>query len=577
MMFSRLRRAGFVFFSVLILLLLPLNSQAKEQTDLPSGDILIIYSDGIEKEDMENVMSIVEYFTYQSFQVTYASASSCLNQLDKFSSILCYKVERYPNELITELKEREEIGNSILQAREGIKNSSGENDIRLLFVGNSLLRAYLKETSRDNSYIDVMKQTGKLQYYFSDFDSKEALVKEDDFLFLTNDLDSKEGTLEVEGASGYFCAKTGSLYHIPVTDLSNQLVKAALIKEAAKWKWPYNGEPHTYAQYIVLNQVYPFQDSEKLLEIVKYLIEKEEPFVISVMPIYDHGNYPTMQRFCEILRYAQANGGAIIIHSPINQMTDFDTEVVNDYMTSALSIYMEQGVYPLGIQVPRSWMFNEATIEVMSRFRTVLISEEEDTLVWQTTSTTNLVYKDGHQWIGPVVQLDNSGVSYLKTNSFAVNFDVTKDMDEIKDKINACLASFVPLKSLFDIEHSFWTDDDIMSYKNQIILVNGKRVENTFVATEYDENFKYNRNTLQRYSKDLTKVNKNLVISVAVVSFLFIAFIFTARHRNKQTFFIKEEKKNKLDDGMSEEALEQLLEEKDKTDVTQKDNLIDKE
>lgn len=541
MTFSRLKRAGFVLYCVLILLVFPVGSQAKEQDTLPSGDILIIYSDGATKEDMENVRSIVEYFTYQRFQVTYASASACLNQLENYSSILCYKVERFPDGLLKELKEREEKGNAILRAREGIKNSSGENDIRLLFVGNELLRAYLDETGRNNSYIDYTKQTGKLQYNFSDLESKEALVKEDSFLFLTNELDYKAGTLEVEGMDGYFCAKTASLYHIPVTDLSNQLIKAAFIKEAAKWKWPYSGEPHTYAQYIVLNQVYPFQDSEKLLEIVKYLIEKEEPFVISVMPIFNHGNYPTMQRFCEILRYAQANGGVIIIHSPINQMPNFDVDIVNDYMTNAVSIYMEQGVYPMGIQVPRNWMFNEDTIEVMSRFRTVLVSDEEDSLVKQTDSNTNLVYKDGHQWIAPVVKLDNSGVSYLKTNSFAVNFDITEDIDKIKDKISACIASFVPLKSLWDIEHSFWTDEDIMSYKNQIILINGKRVENSFVATEYEENFDYNRNTLQRYSKDLTKVNKQLVIAVAVVSFLFITFIFTARHRNKQTFFIKKD------------------------------------
>ena len=94
-------------------------------------------------------------------------------------------------------------------------------------------------------------------------------------------------------------------------DLANRLIKAAVQKEIALWKWPYNGEPHTYAQYIVLNRVYPYQDPNQLLEIVNYLVEKREPFVVAVMPIYTNGTFPAMQKFCEILRYAQDNGGTV--------------------------------------------------------------------------------------------------------------------------------------------------------------------------------------------------------------------------------------------------------------------------
>ncbi len=544
MMSSLWKKGVFATICVIFLLFSYDIAQAKEES-LPAGDILIIYSDGAKNDDMKSIRSIVEYFTYQRFQVTYAPASKCLNQIEKFNFIVCYKVERYPKELVDKLKDREEKGNLILREREGIKNSTGQNDIRLLFVGNELLRYYLNETGRKDTYMDSMKQTGKLQYNFSDFDLKEALVKEENFLFLTENLDYQVGSLEVGGEKGYFCAKVESLYHIPLTDMNNHLIKAAFIKEAAKWKWPYNGEPTTYAQYIVLDKVYPFQDAQKLLEIITYLIEKKEPFVISVMPIFQHGNYPAMQRFCEVLRYAQANGGTIIMHSPTNQMPDFDKEIVNEYITTAIRIYMEQGVYPMGFEVPKNWMFNKDTIEIMSRFRTVLVSQEEDALIQSEDVTTNLVYKDGHQWIAPVIELDDSGVSYLTTNSFAVCFDITEDMEKIKDKIQACISSFVPLKSLWDINHSFWTDEDIMEYKNQIIFINKKRVEKDFNATNYDENFKYNRNTLQRYSKDLSRINKRLVIAVAIVSSLFLTFIFTARHRNKQTFFIKKEKGKK--------------------------------
>lgn len=542
MMFKKRTKVFGVLICGLILSFL-LNSttvSAKEQTELPPGDILIMYSDGISDDDMDQVMSLVSELTYQSFQVTFAPASECIDHLQEFSHILCYKIERFPKELIEQLQEREAEGNKILAERERRKEESGENDIRILFVGNGFLRSYLQQTGRGNDYIDSEKQVGKMLYSFGGTPQKEALVREDDFLFMTNDLDDTAGSLIIDDLAGYFSARKGALYHIAASDLEDSLVKAAISKEVSLWKWPYNGEPHIYAQYIVLNEVYPFQNPDKLLEIIKYMIKREEPFVISVMPVYNNGDYPAMQHFCEVLRYAQANGGVIMMHSPINQMPEFDEALMNEYITNALRVYMNQGVYPMGLQIPENWMFHEDTISIAGRFRTVMVADEEDSLLERDkTIRTNTVYRDGHQWIAPAIALDASGTSFLSTYSTAVYFDITDDMESIENKVQSCIASEVPLKSLWDIEHSFWTDEDAMTYRNHIILVNGERTKTQFIATDYEEDFQYNRNMLQRFSKDLSEENSKLIVAVVLVSIIFLWFIFAARRRNKQRFFVE--------------------------------------
>lgn len=508
-----------------------------EEKKLPKGDILIMYSDGISKEDKEQILTLVKELTYQSFQITFAPATECQGQLNQFSDILCYRIHRYPKEIIQELYEQEKTGNRILNAR---KNSDGEKDIRIMFLGNEFLKAYLDETGRYGEYMMAENRVGKVTYSFNQLSDHVALAKEDDFIFLQGDLDDTAGVIQVDEMKGYFCGRKGALYHIPLTDYSNPLVKAAASKEISLWKWPYNGEPHVYAQYIVLNKVYPFQNPDKLLEIVNDMIEIKEPFLISVMPVYNNENYPSMQHFCEVLRYAQANGGAVILHSPINQMPDFDKDIVNEYMTKAVKSYMDQGVYPMGMQVPSNWMFDENAIDVMSRFRTVMVEDEEDELLktdWKIR--TNLVYKDGHQWIAPAIAVNSNGTGSLKTYSSAVYLDITEDMETIASRIHACIVSDIPLKSLWDIEQSFWTDEDKMTYKNHIMLVNGKRTENEFEPTEYDENFKYNRNMLQRFSVDLSTENHKLMITVAVIAFLFLFFIFLARKYNKRSYFKK--------------------------------------
>ena len=529
----------------ILLLLLYLHNEkvfAEAENELPKGDILIVYSDGISTQDMKKVTTLVGELTYQSFQVTYAPASDCIGQLHNFKDILLYRVERFPESLLKELQERETIGNSILKERERIKNSSGVSDVRLMFIGNELLGAYLQQTKRQWEYKDIVKQVGKVKYSFDTDTTREVLTKEKDFMFLTGELDNSTGTVIVDDYSGYFCARKGALYHIPITDISDNIIKAALSKEVSSWKWPYNGEPHIYAQYMTINKVYPYQDPDKLLEIIKYMINKKEPFIISVMPVYVNGDFPAMQHFCEVLRFAQANGGVILMHSPINQMTKFDKDLINEYITSAVQIYMDQGVYPMGLQVPQNWIYNSDTIDIIGRFRTILIDDTWDTQIQIEDNNTNLVYRDGHQWIAPAISLDAEEISYLKTYSTAVYFDMTKDMEVIEKKVQACITSEVPLKSLWDIEHSFWTNEDKMSYCNHIILINGKQIKNEFVATEYDQNFRYNRNMLQRFSANLASENRKLIVMVVIISMLFIGFILLARHRNRKRFFQKDDK-----------------------------------
>lgn len=543
MMCNKRKITVLFFFFCLFLLLAPARARA-EEAGLPQGDILIVYSDGAEEEELADIRTIVEILTYQSFQVTFAPASECAGHLWEYRSIIFAQVERYPSDIFQEIYEMEWEARQVLDAGTE-ENVSAEGDRRLLFLGNAFLHDYLDATGRSYFYLSTEEEVGRFHYSFHDFSEKEGLVRTDGFLFMKGEYDYTSGTVSTGEAEGYFCARKGVLTHISVCEFGSSLFEAAFTREVAQWKWPYKGEPHAYAQYMVLDQVYPFQDPDKLLEIIDLMAAKKEPFVISVMPVYANGDYPAMQHFCEVLRYAQDNGGAVILHSPINQTVEFDVDLINEYITMAVSIYMEHGVYPMGLQVPHNWLFNEDAIEVMSRFGTVLVSGETDANITVSEEMrTNLVYRDGHQWIAPAMILDSDGTSYVKSHSTAVSFDITEDISRIEEKMESCRSSFVPLKSLWDIEHSLWTDEDVLSYRNHIILVNGKRVDKTFTPTEYEEEYSYNRNMLQRFSKDLTNENQKLIAAVVIVSFLFLLFIFLARQNNRRRYFYDKEEED---------------------------------
>lgn len=523
MMYKQRIIAGILLSCILLLgILLPCPTSLAQEEPVPENDILIVYSDGVSASEQANLLLLVENLTYQDYRVNFAPASLCAGELENYESLLFYKVERYPEELVGELLSREREGTDIL------------------FMGNLFLQDYLQQTGRKSDYRFLNIEVGNLQYAFSATSVKETLALEDGFLFLTDPEAETHGSVRLADMEGYFCANTGGLTHMTLTDLENPLVRAAAFREISRWLWKEDYAQYMYAQYLVIDQVYPFQNPDKLLLTIDKFVEQEQPFIITVMPIYEHEDYPAMERFCEVLRYAQANGGMIMIHSPLNQMAYFDADKVNEALTLAIGIYIDKGVYPMGLQFPESWLFRQDTLEVMSRFKTLLVDGEADRLQYADIDLyTNELYSEEHQWIAPAIALDGEGTSYLTCYSSAIYFDITETEGEIDTRLNACLESEVPLKNIRDADHTVYTGTDELNYKNQSLYVNGQLTDITFTPAQLPENFSYNRNMLQRVSRDLTSQNQKLLLAVLAVSLLFIAFIIIARYRNRMRFFVK--------------------------------------
>jgi hypothetical protein len=494
--------------------------------EMPKGDFLIIYSDNADENTKAAVNDLVELLTYQSFKISYGPASWGMEYMDQFSYIICYDLEQSPAGFTDRLKQYET--NSIVAGR--------TESPHILFIGNEYFKYYLDQTNRSDQYELLNSTVGQLQYSFHGSENKTGLVRENYFVFFKKS-SYKSGVIIVNDKSGYFCAKDGRLAHIPVADMSDQLIRAAVIKEVSQWKWPYNGSPHVFAQYILIDKVYPYEDQEKLFQVVKLLTEKKTPFVISVMPMYVNGEYPSMTHFCEVLRYAQAGGGAVIINAPINQMNRLDKEVMLDYLARAMTIYNKQGVYPLALEVPRNWMFQKDTIEIMSHFKTIFSSGEIDSYLKPEDMNSNEVYKDGHQWVGTSTPIDDTGVSYLSVYSTAVPISLQEDYEEIERKVKVCQDSFVPLKSIWDVDHGYWLDKQLMSYKDGDLILNDKKMDLSFTPSVYPDRYNYRRNMLQRFSRDLTSQSRRLVIAVGLTSVLFLFLIFWARYRNRKNYF----------------------------------------
>lgn len=518
MMFKKMTGFLLVFLMVCFL---PVYADAEERGNLPSGEILIVYSDHADQSTIQNVYRIVEMLTYEGVQVAFAPALRCTGRLSNYDRIIFYELDDCSEEFLEE---------------------AGRLETEIMFVGSHFLKEYLDEKMQSNSYTICKEETGTLIYGSEMHSSSQALVSFKELIFLEGEKAYEAGTLSSGTRQGYFCAERDQITHISIGDLDNPLILSAFTNELFRWRQG-NSLGEEYARYLVFDEIYPFQNQDKLLAVIKELSQQHTFFILSVMPVYTHEDYPAMQHFCEVLRYAQDNGGMIFIHAPLNHMEDFDVDLMNESLSRAVRAYTDQGVYPMGLQVPANWMANSRSAEVMSRFHTILVSPDEDERIeanWDEAAG-NLVYRDGHQWIAPAALTDQEIISDITAYSSAVYLDINEDMDEIMEKVEACKKSFVPVKNLWEASHSFYTNTDTLSYQNGNVILNGSRKDTAFVPTEYEENFSYNRNQLQRFSKDLTNENHKLTAAVALVAVLFVIFIIVARQNNRSRFFYEEE------------------------------------
>ena len=362
------------------------------------------------------------------------------------------------------------------------------------------------------------------------------------------------GALQVLGVDLPLVSGRGKIHYLPLTDYTTNFARAVLIQEVAQWLWPYESRMNTYTEYVVLDAVYPFYDPYRLREIVDYMVALRMHFVISVMPVYEHGDYPAMNQFCEVLRYAQANGGSVILHAPIVQNA-LDAETLAARITTATRVYFDQDVYLLALEVPSEWLFRDDLRGILGRYTTLFISELD---AFQGHAVREYGMKNyislGSRQVSPALRLDETGISHLTCCSTAVYVDIadTED-DQIYAIIDAAKDAPIPMQSLWDMEQGvFASDGSYLSWQEDTLIVNGKQCFNVYTPREEESNFDYQRNMYYRFVANLANQNYFLIGISAIVLVVFIILGLVSRKQMHRYFLRRQaEERTGGDDHVS--------------------------
>jgi uncharacterized protein YdaL len=500
-----------------VLLTCLFTAYGADAAESDSMELLLIYDKGLTEEGQLSLQKIVKLLTFMQHSVTFVDEAESLNTIGRYKYVVCYDLHSCSDELIESL---------------------AQNDVKVFMIGGSILERYMKAKGYKlkTRFINQIIYTASYEYKTGEL--IEALIDLSSVYIINSPTSYNKGRMEAYGERTTLYKGFGDLLYTPLADIMQPLSEVAFSNEAALWLWPYKGNPNIQIQYIIIEGLYPFFPAEQLLDIVDYLEELSLPYIISVMPIYQNGDYPAMKRFCEVLRYAQANNGSVIMKAPITFYNTDDKELIWEYLTTATEAYMNYGIYPLAIELPEEYMFSQTGRDVYRRYSTVFwFDTETNEAAINLQEQINLMYYDGHKMVGKAIYNNDLGRFTTGFHSTAIYIDAYDELDSIKKQIEIIMKSELPMKSLLETDNTVYTNSTKIQSSGGLILVDDKAVSKEYEPFVY-EDFDYHKGILNKIVLDIGGVSRNLLILVCSASVVFVLLLIMGRTALKKRFRI---------------------------------------
>ncbi len=284
--------------------------------------------------------------------------------------------------------------------------------------------------------------------------------------------------------------------------------------------------------YLYFDKVTPFNDLNVLIEEIDYLKKNGIPFFIEVPPVFKNENLSAMNRFAEVLRYAQTNGGEIVLTLPQLVSLDVQGKNIEEKFDLGFKNYINYWIYPTAISISDYWLYRDDLKELLKKTDTIFIDSNMDIGILEFDKYNLSSYKN----VIEKVNLENGNNLH---NNVAVNISSKLSINEFKNKIKELLEKDIYFKDTHDISSSITIDNlNINSNKKGIFLNDKNVVQVQFIDSE---KYKIVVDGYENQRRDdvnisLDKTNKILVIISTVVVILFIIIALISFNIDKRKF-----------------------------------------
>ena len=168
---------------------------------------------------------------------------------------------------------------------------------------------------------------------------RQSKLIETPFDYITDYKGTPVGRIQLSGTDYPLAVMNDSVMLLPYfnqDDLSAfaaaKLLKTCLTSESAP------------KAYILIDEVYPFEDLDLLRRTANMFSQSGIPIICRVMPVYNNTDDPAFTRFVDTLLYMQSKGTSFVLHDPIISGEPNPDETPEDKIKQAVRAYRVAGI-----------------------------------------------------------------------------------------------------------------------------------------------------------------------------------------------------------------------------------------
>ncbi|OPX46977.1 hypothetical protein CLTHE_22150 [Clostridium thermobutyricum DSM 4928] len=288
-------------------------------------------------------------------------------------------------------------------------------------------------------------------------------------------------------------------------------------------------------KFLMINNVNPFINLNDLVAKIKYLNEQGIPFILNTIPVFENPNFDAMKRFTEVLRYAQASGGYIVLSCPYIENENATSEEIFNPMEEGYKNYINYLVYPIAISMPRYLLYRNDMKEYVEKSNTIFIENSNVGMI--NFGFENATFKN------VINQIQYKEIDYKNINSnlgnIAITIENSTSLNEFKEDVQNLINNRIFFNSPTILDSNININGVDVTCSNRGLYSNNKDVQqNTYISNkDLEKGNTSNQVSIDNKQIDISKISNKVMLLAFIACVLFIIITILSRRIDKRKYF----------------------------------------
>lgn len=292
--------------------------------------------------------------------------------------------------------------------------------------------------------------------------------------------------------------------------------------------------------YALIQNIYPFSNLDLLNRMADRLYEAGIPFIASVRPVLNNGDYPAMKRYMETLKHVQARNGSVVVSTPVvTSSLSQDVTTLKAQMGAFLNAMAEYGIAPLGIGAEMYWTYDRHYISRgLIFFDSIVMFPNERPVYREKTDTSavlaSTVYTLKAEEFRKVVP--QASVAAAPPMDTAIVYDFPEDEGRLEETLHRLLSEWTSFADYKNAPHSVRTDDHVVLAKYGQLEIDGRGIAVNSAMQEISSEHVYVQEGKKSFDVLFTVQNNIFIVLIGLTLAVFTGFFVIGRQMYKRKY-----------------------------------------